>query len=95
MTLKNGYIHNIKTNIMKMDEFILKKDYHYSEIESACNTDDDVSMKDYGDNMMIGENFIVLANDIGDVVSFIMTGHTGISGAVYTCIYSDFNSPQY
>lgn len=62
------------------------RNYNFIVIENYAYAND-YEISDLGNNV-IGENFLILKNENGEVISFVLTGTTG-SEYIYECIYMD------
>ena len=69
-------------------DFKLDSEFYYSAIYDFNEENPDFTLTEHGENI-IGENFLVLKDNDGSVVSFVLTEY-GVNGAIYKVIYTDF-----
>jgi hypothetical protein len=75
---------------IKIKNIIIGQEISYIDIETILVSNDNITYYQYGDENLIGENFIVLKDGEKDLtVSFMLTGYNG-NGNCYNCIYSDY-----
>ena len=68
------------------------KDYMYQAISYHAETND-MALEDHGEKF-IGEQFIIIRDRTGKIISFVMTGYSGTHGSIFTCIYTDYESKK-
>jgi hypothetical protein len=68
-------------------DFELDKTYSYSKLEKWVEDDDELTLSEWGEEL-IGENFLVIKNDFSDeVISFVLIGVSG--EYIYKVVYMD------
>jgi len=69
-------------------DFKLDSEFYYSSIDNFNDENCNFTLTEYGENL-IGENFLVLKDNGGSVISFVSTGY-GTNGIIYKVVYTDF-----